>query len=331
MTKQLKPWQSFQDQLENLVDHGLLVDNPKAALNYLQRIGYYRLSGYWYPMRMTDKNRSTPDNPVRSSHFIPGSHFEDAVRLYVFDKKLRLLALDALERIEMALRVDIAHLLGKLDPLAHENPSWLNPSCLHGNFTKQKIKKGRNKGKTEHDVWMERYRTMLWRARDEQFVKHHKAKYGGKLPVWVAIEIWDFGMVTNMFDGLRHNDQETIASRYGAPDTKSFSSWLSSLNYIRNVAAHHSRLWNINVLVQTNIPPGWDTGLRTERPFLYFCLMQQMLNVICPNSTWADRLEDLIENHFPKTTNGAFTSNDFGLIEGWKAKAPWRSRGRAKT
>jgi abortive infection bacteriophage resistance protein len=139
MTKQLKPWQSFQDHLENLVDHGLLVDNPKAALNYLQRIGYYRLSGYWYPMRVTDKNRSTPDNPVRSSHFIPGSHFEDAVRLYVFDKKLRLLALDALERIEMALRVDIAHLLGKLDPLAHENPSWLNSSCLHGNFTKQKM------------------------------------------------------------------------------------------------------------------------------------------------------------------------------------------------
>ena len=85
------------------------------------------------------------------------------------------------------------------------------------------------------------------------------------------------------------------------------------------------------LLVQTNIPPEWDTGLRTERPFLYFCLMQQMLNVICPNSTWADRLEDLIENHFPKTTNGAFTSNDFGLIEGWKAKAPWRSGGRAKT
>ena len=145
MTKQLKPWQSFQDQLENLVRHGLLVGSPKAALDYLQRIGYYRLSGYWYPMRMTDKDRSTSKNPVRSSDFIPGSRFEDAVRLYVFDKKLRLLALDALERIEMALRVDIAHLLGKLDPLAHENPSWLSPPCLHGNFTKAKTKEEQSK------------------------------------------------------------------------------------------------------------------------------------------------------------------------------------------
>lgn len=147
MNKPLKPWRSFPDQLARLESHGLITECKAAALDYLQRIGYYRLSGYWYPMRMTDKDRSTPKNPVRSSDFIPGSRFEDAVRLYVFDKKLRLLALDALERIEMALRVDIAHLLGELDPLAHENPSWLNPSCLHGNFTKQKIKKGKNKEK----------------------------------------------------------------------------------------------------------------------------------------------------------------------------------------
>ena len=134
MMAPLKPWRSFQEQLETLKARGLLVDNDSAALDYLRRIGYYRLSGYWYPLRMIDPIASAAQRkPVRRDEFVPGSRFEDVVRLYVFDKKLRLLALDALERIEMAVRVDVAHLLGKRDPLAH-----LRADCLHGNFAKKK-------------------------------------------------------------------------------------------------------------------------------------------------------------------------------------------------
>lgn len=96
-----KPWISFEDQLQLLKARGMQVDDDAAALDYLERIGYYRLSGYWYPMRQIDKEESDLQKaPVRSDRFLPESRFEDAVRLYVFDKKLRLLALDALERIE---------------------------------------------------------------------------------------------------------------------------------------------------------------------------------------------------------------------------------------
>ena len=126
--KPLKPWLSFADQLQQLQDRGLQVDKPAAALDYLERLGYYRLSGYWYPLRAIDPVASmVQGKAVRLDSFAPGCRFEDVVRLYVFDKKLRLLALDALERIEMAVRVDVAHLLGQRDPRAHENPA-----CLHG-------------------------------------------------------------------------------------------------------------------------------------------------------------------------------------------------------
>ena len=107
--KPIKPWLSFQDQLNTLQERGLKVDNQSAALNYLKRLGFYRLSGYWYPLRTIDAAATQAHGrPVRSSSFAPESQFEDVVKLYVFDKKLRLLALDALERIEMAVRVDIA-------------------------------------------------------------------------------------------------------------------------------------------------------------------------------------------------------------------------------
>ena len=49
--KPLKPWRSFADQLQQLQDRWLQVDNPTAAFDYLERLGYYRLSGYWYPLR----------------------------------------------------------------------------------------------------------------------------------------------------------------------------------------------------------------------------------------------------------------------------------------
>jgi len=107
----LKPWMSFEDQLASLKAKGMQVGDEPRALHYLRRLGYYRLSGYWYPLRSkVDRRTAPPDSPERASTFMPGSCFEEVVQLYVFDKRL---ALDALERIEMAVRVDVAYLLGK--------------------------------------------------------------------------------------------------------------------------------------------------------------------------------------------------------------------------
>lgn len=292
------------------------MDDDAAARNYLERIGYYRLSGYWYPLREIDKAASAhADRPVRRDSFIADSRFEDVVRLYVFDKKLRLLALDALERIEMAVRVDVAHLLGQRDPCAHENPD-----CLHGKFAKRPSQKEADK--TAHKVWLEKYRQLLQRAQREPFVMHHQEKYNGKLPVWVAIEIWDFGLLSKLFAGMRFEDQQAIAARYSAADGKAFANWLRSLNFMRNVAAHHSRMWNMNVLESAPLPKGWPTMPNTK-PFFYFCLMRQLLRTICPHSSWGRRLTMLLETEFPEMPNRAVTLEDLGVCESWKTWDLW--------
>ncbi len=319
--KPLKPWRSFADQLQQLQGRGLQVGNPAAAIDYLERLGYYRLSGYWYPLRVIDPAASMAQRrAVRLDGFAPGSRFEDVVRLYVFDKKLRLLALDALERIEMAVRVDVAHLLGQRDPRAHENPA-----CLHGNFAKKLIPTGPDAGKTQHQVWLAKYQAMLRRARKEPFVAHHQQQYGA-LPVWAAIEVWDFGMLSKLFAGMQHADQQTIATLYGAPSGQAFAQWLRSLNFIRNVSAHHSRLWNLNVVERSAAPTDWPAHLDNARPFFYFCLMQQLLGVICPHSTWRQRLADLLEDGFPNTSDGLLSLEDFGAVAGWKEGMPWKNQ-----
>ena len=315
----LKPWKSVKEQLSILKSRGLLVDNEPAALNYLARIGYYRLSGYWYPMREIDSVASQHEQrPVRTDRFIADSHFKDVVKLYVFDKKLRLLALDALERIELALRMDVAYLLGEKDPNAH-----LNPECLHGNFSKRAIKKGKNQGKTEHQLWLDKYDTQLSRARREPFVQHHAAKYSNQLPIWVAIEVWDFGLLSRMFDGMQYADKNQIAQKYGLTDGNTLAQWLRSLNFIRNVSAHHSRLWNINVLELSPCPANWQK-MENTRPFMYFAIMAQLLAIICPNSSWASRLVELLHSH-PMTRNGALALEDFGICSDWET---WLLRGQ---
>lgn len=312
----LKPWMSFADQLAQLEQRGMGVEDRVAALEYLERIGYYRLSGYWYPMRAIDTAASLAQRQaVRSNAFVAGTRFEDVVRLYVFDKKLRLLALDALERIETSVRVDIAHLLGKRSPAAHADPS-----CLHGNFTKKRIAQGPDAGKTPHQVWLDKYQSLVNRARREPFVAHHLQVYGG-LPIWAAIEVWDFGLMSKLFAGMQFADQQAVAGLYGAPDGQTFGKWLRSLNFIRNVSAHHSRLWNINVLEWSPAPKSWPAGLNSGRPFFYFCLMQYLLRVICPNTSWGQRVKDLLENGFPNVQNQTVSLNDLGAVPGWEAWA----------
>lgn len=314
-----KPWKSLNDQLALLQQRGMAVDDPAAAKSYLERLGYYRLSGYWYPFRKLDPVQTASSSvPRRLDSFIEGSHFADVVQLYVFDKKLRLMAMDALERIEMAVRVDIAHLLGKADPYAHENPG-----CLHGHFSKKIQKRGPARGRTEHDLWLDKYQAHLKRSRREPFVEHYQNNYG-RLPIWVAVEVWDFGMMSKLYAGMKVADRDFIAAKYGAPDGSAFASWLRSLNFIRNVSAHHSRLWNINVLERSPLPSGdsyWQ-GMNNARPFFYFCLMQAMLQVICPKSSWHRRLCDVIEE-FPQSPTGAVKIEDFGAIQGWQAWSLW--------
>lgn len=319
--KPLKPWMSFADQLAQLEKRGMGVEDRAAALDYLERIGYYRLSGYWYPMRAIDTAASLAQGQaVRSNTFVDGTRFEDVVRLYVFDKKLRLLALDALERIELAVRVDVAHLLGQRDPKAHENPA-----CLHGNFAKRLIARGPDAGKTEYQVWLAKYQALLHRARKEPFVQHHKQQYGA-LPIWAAIEVWDFGLLSKLFAGMKHADQQTVGAIYGAPDGQTFAQWLRSLNFVRNVSAHHSRLWNLNVVERSAVPADWLATLDNSRPFFYFSLMQQLLNVICPNSTWGQRVAELLEGGFPNTQNRVLSLDDLGAVTGWAEAKPWKKQ-----
>lgn len=297
-----KPWLSLDQQLERLQDRGLVVSDRDKALTYLHRIGYYRLSGYWFPLRersglccVLDQSRQSKqkikEGTIALDTFKPGATFENAVHLYVFDKQLRLLVMDALERVEVALRVDVAHTLGKLDPFA-----YLRADLFHDTFSKDLNK---NTGLTKHHEWLTKHAQLIGRSKEE-FVTHNKTKYGLPLAIWVACEVWDFGALSTLFAGMREAEQDAIAAKYGISNGRVFATWLRSLNYLRNVCAHHSRLWNRNMVDQPKLPPvsemPWvapfaNNGHALARCFLLVCLLRHLLGVINPTSSWSGRVK----------------------------------------
>lgn len=318
-----KPFLSFADQLQLLRERGLQITDEVAAVDYLRRIGYYRLSAYWYPFRETSLQQDPASKQlavVRGDNFIDDVRFQDALNLYVFDKRLRLLLLDAIERIEIAIRVDIAHLLGKRDPFAHTNPE-----LLHGNFTKKINPKT---GKTDYQEWIEKYNRLVAHSK-EDFVKHYRAKYGSPLPIWVAVELWDFGLLSTFYQGMAIGDKEIIAAKYGLSSWKTMASWLRTLNYVRNIAAHHSRLWNKNLVDQPKMPevgeiPAFDLLIGkpdiASRVYVVFCILSHLMQSICPNSSWRSRLKEMIQN-FPVAQKVSAT--DMGCPPDWRAHDFW--------
>lgn len=322
-----KPHQTYEQQLDLLIKRGLAVTDKALAADYLARIGYYRLSAYWYSLR---KLRLTKDEATgqfkaeREDDFVPGATFQQVLDLYVFDKKLRLLLLDAIERVEVSVRVDIAYVLSAKDIFAQERPDLLHP-----NFTA----KPQADKPSEYEKWLVKHGDLADKSR-ETFVKHFKEKYGLPLPIWVSIELWDFGMLSRFYEGMQIWDKRKIAQTYSIPDKHGkweawqvLQSWLRTINFVRNVVAHHSRLWNKNLVDQPRLP-GKGTEFESlvgnnealARPYIVLCILSYLLKKICPNSSWQKRVIALVKE-FPEMPGHSIS--DMGFPEGWDKQAFW--------
>jgi abortive infection bacteriophage resistance protein len=287
----IKPYLAPADQLKLLKSRGLGVSDDARAVVYLERIGYYRLSGYWYPFRI---RAGTGPASVIGDNFRAGTEFGHVVDLYVFDKKLRLLMLDAIERVEIALRTSIAQILGPLGSWAHRDPALLD-----GKFAKRIAASG----KTAHQSWLDKLDDNFTRS-NETFAKHFHTTYpDDDPPIWIATELWDLGMLSHFYAGMRYAERLEMAEGYGVADVGIFESWLRSINLVRNLCAHHSRLWNKPLVIQPRIlKPGVtllldhlvnNTNAQT-RLYGATAVIRFLLLKINPGTTWPERLKALM-------------------------------------
>lgn len=339
-------------------------DKAKACLS---RIGYYRLSAYWYPNRKSEVYTDPADGVQKTrilDDFRDGTSFSDALDFYVFDKKLRLLVLDALERVEVGLRTDIAVLLGAHGPWVHRDSAR-----LHGNFTRPNVALARiaqiqamngqtprpsrssiaqsvgvsaktvgfvlgnpqKASQSKLDEWLSRLDEKFANSK-EDFAKHFKSKYPNDVPpIWVAVELWDFGTLSHFFSGMKVTDKDAIAARYGLVGSGSMlEGWLRNLNDVRNFCAHHSRLWNRNLPFIPTWPsagqvPDLDHLVGQQQSLSRFyasaVILRHLLSTINPTSTWSQRLKELIAT---LPANPYVTLASAGFPEKWRDENVWK-------
>lgn len=360
-----KPFLTTEQQVALLQSRGMTISDEEKAKACLSRIGYYRLSAYWYPNRKSetyaDPNTGRPRTRVLDD-FRDITTFSDALDFYVFDKKLRLLVLDGLERVEIGVRTDIAIQLGVHDPWVHRDPSK-----LHGNFTRPNVSLvkisqiealsqqqpglsrreiGRQVGvnvravnlvlnnprkarESKHHEWLARLDSKFKNSK-EDFAKHFKEKYpNDQPPIWVAVELWDFGTLSHFYSGLKVVDKDAIATRYGLPSGEILEAWLRNLNDTRNFCAHHSRLWNRNM----PFIPEWpirgqvqaldhvrDGAHSLSRFYAPAVILRHLLRTINPSTSWAQRLMD----HVATLPNNPYvTLASAGFPDDWMEQDIW--------
>lgn len=318
-----KPYRDVPQQLAILRSRNLNISDEPKAKAYLERIGYYRLSGYAFPFReaLAATDARGKQTFVVQDNFKAGVEFRHIVDLYVFDKKLRLSMLDAIERVEIGLRTSVALLIGQRSPWAHRDPNQLD-----GTFSKRPDRKTR---RIPHVDWLAKLDDSFARS-NEEFAKHFKTKYPhDHLPIWVATELWDFGMLSRFYAGMKYADRATIAAQYNVNDPAIFEAWLKSINFCRNLCAHHSRLWNRPLVRQAAFPAPGVTPLLDHlagnthaqtRLYGAAAAIRFLLLTINPATSWPHRLKAILDS-IPNAPS--ISLNHTGFPADWNTLPLW--------
>jgi abortive infection bacteriophage resistance protein len=286
---------THNEQIELLWKRGMIIDDDSITLRTMQHYNYYRLSGYWLAFKIDGD---------KDDNFKPQTEFSEVLRIYEFDRRLRLIILDAIERIEVSVRAQWSYHIGHIyGAHGYLNDKIFNPNNYQRN--------------------MESLTKEIDRA-DEIFIQHFKEKYSDRYPpIWAVCEIMSLGLLSRWYKSLQPKKiRQSIADIYQIDDTV-LQSWLRHLLVIRNICAHHSRLWNrkfsgiLPKLPKKN-PNLSNAFVSNASLYNSLIVLLHMTQIIPQSSEWSDSLRNLLKQHpdYLKT---------MGFPDDWSERSIWRS------
>ena len=282
-----KPHISTAEQLKHLTTKGLRVDDAVKAEKFLQRVSYYRFKGY----ALSFRHLTLPDKPFKS-----GVCFDDIARMMRLDENLRLVLLAGLQVIEIAIRTQLNEILTQrygirwyADPL---------------NFRVIAPRARGSKPPFDHAEFLTRCKKEFIRSSSELFVNHYRNTYDDShaAPSWMLVETMTLGTWSSAYNYLKDNlARDELADFYGV-HRDVLTSWLHSLTVLRNICAHHGRIWDRELAVQPKIPH----SVASPYPFLsnsrlgpLLFVMNQMLRKIDPDLRWVNQLKVFLNHYWP--------------------------------
>jgi abortive infection bacteriophage resistance protein len=288
-----KPATTPSEQLDKLRQRGLIIDDEPRVLRYLSNISYFRLSAYTRPFYVPD------EKPHR---FLPGTTFDNVLTLYIFDRKLRLLLLEAIERLEVALRAQLTNALAE-----HYGPhGYLDPGIFDTRYN--------------HSWLLEKMDKLVQERNVEVFLHHYRSQYASapsQPPVWMVTELLTFKEVSILLANLRHEKDTQRIERHFGWKFRVLKSWFRSLSDLRNLCAHHMRIWNREFGSRPempvrrpanwpNIPVAIPTGSQLHpeqtlnpqsRLYMQVVVIESLMRIVSPRSSWSQRFVCLLDQH----------------------------------
>ncbi len=290
-----KPQISVPEQVQLLKTEGLDFSDGERAVHLLENISLFRLKSYLLPLRQSSSNL-----------FKPNASFEDAYTLYKFDSALRKMIYSELEKIEVSVRTQLSLTMGESAGIY-----WFTDSK---NF----------RDDSHHKALLKKIGEELHRSDDDKIVQFQRTYSNPFPPTWMTSEVISFGTLSMIYRWLNagHARRE-IARFYGLSD-KVMESWLHSIVYVRNICAHHSRLWNRRLGINALVPR--HTQLQfvsipsdTKRIYYVLSIILYLLQTINPQNTLASRFKNLLAK-YPNVD-----INAMGFPSNWKGEPLWQS------
>lgn len=279
----------LDDQVSLLQSRGLKFSDLNQVKHYLSSIGYYRLSAYWLPFE-------TPvaEDTRRNHQFLPNTTFDQILSIYIFDRRLRLLVMEAIERIEIFLRASWAQALSEEEG-SHAHLKSSNFKCAW-NHAQGIYYMGENLRKSS-----------------EKFVQHYLKKYSEPHlpPIWAVVETLSMGGLSRWISATKATSiKKNIATRIGLPTADILESVLHALTPVRNVCAHHCRLWNRKFTMQLPYIKKLKSVMQIEtvdgqnqpsrQLYNYLVILIQAMDNVNNGSSWKHRLKSHILTATPE-------------------------------
>ncbi len=210
---ELKEPKTYDEQLARLREHGVCIADEEFCKQKLAELNYYRLTAYFLPFRK------------QNGRYKYGTDFNRVYQIYEFDRKLRNILFSAVEEVEIFLRTKLAY----YHAFSYGAEGYMDPE----NFSKEH----------QPDKFIANFNREIDNNKKSLFVKHHIEKYGRHFPVWVAVELFTFGMLSRFYDDLKLKDRKKIAKEVYGEVPQNISSWLRCVTDLRNICAHYGRLY----------------------------------------------------------------------------------------
>lgn len=272
----MKPFLSVEDQVQRLRDNGLALTAAEAAeaVRFLQDHNYYRVSGYFRYFQVNP--------PAGNNRFTADASFAKIQAAYSFDRRLTEQLQSGLAEFEIVFRSQLAYLIAQ--------------STGPGSYLDEGTYEDRNGAR---GVLLKSIDDELKRS-TERFVQHHRDQ-GKSVPVWAAVEALSLGTTSKMYGLIKDADgvYKPLAARFGISHRASRKIF-RAMSVLRNVCAHHGRIWNRNHGIDVEAPrPVWtekDRSIYKHTPWAWAVTLGYLVDNVRGDDSYSQSFWDFIDD-----------------------------------